>query len=908
MIVSKQARGGYGFQITRFTAHNPTRLSKRFLLADNDELIKESGGVLIEGEAERLCLTGIAEFAQLLTDLTPNRALSYGINDHDFARVVTKGKVEAAAKDSPLPVIARDRKHMRWPEGAGILLGDYDPADDGDSLSPDALLSLLYSVCPAIATAPHLHRPSSGSCIVNVDTLEVLRGVQGQRVYIVVKDANDLARAGQNLYDRLWLAGKGRIQISASGGMLLRAPIDASVFQPERLDFAGGAECIAPLAQKLPKPLVMNPDAAPLDTAVSLPDLTKTEQAQILLLQTDAKAACAADAAAVRAQWMNGRLKELVKQHPDTPKARLREVLKQAAEGGVLGPEFILYTSDMQPVTVAELLAAPEQWHGRYLRDPLEPEYGSSTAWVNLKGAPYIYSHAHGLNARYELSLARAAIELKAGELPKIVDSAIQVMREDGLLFEHGGELVRLVNDGVEPVDAEWLRIYLGRLIRFTKYDKRQKATVVVDCPVDLPRLVLAQHGAWDLPVLRGVISAPILRPDGSILETKGFDRDTGLYLDRQAEVHIEARPSKAAVALALGRLWKPFEKFPFVSAVDRGVMLAALFTACQRPILPTAPGFGFDAPTAGSGKTLLTKCLALIAGVSDPVMMPPVTQEDELRKRLLSALRRGKGALVLDNQVGMLDSPSLCTFLTSPVYGDRVLGQSAVLDFPNTALFIINGNNFQPMGDLARRVLTSRLDAQMERPDKRSFGLDPAAWVRANRQEMVRDALTVLRGYQLDLIGSRRGAGRMASFEAWDDAVRQAVLWGGSLGVIELGDPLDAIDTAYGQDPDRAKLAALLHGWYEIYGDKPTKVATVIDGTKVPWSAFTQQGTTNENEDARVGLRAALEEIAGEGHVINPRLLGRWIEKHAGCVVGGLRFRRGKNLNGTATWSVSQI
>jgi hypothetical protein len=273
----------------------------------------------------------------------------------------------------------------------------------------------------------------------------------------------------------------------------------------------------------------------------------------------------------------------------------------------------------------------------------------------------------------------------------------------------------------------------------------------------------------------------------------------------------------------------------------------------------------------------------------------------------LLSALRRGKGALVLDNQVGMLDSPSLCTFLTSPVYGDRVLGQSAVLDFPNTALFIINGNNFQPMGDLARRVLTSRLDAQMERPDKRSFDLDPAAWVGRNRQPLVRDALTVLLGYQLEPAGKRRGAGRMASYEIWDDTVRQAVLWAGSLGVIELGDPLDAIDTAYGQDPDRAKLAALLHGWYELYGDKPTKVAVAIEGMKVPWSAFS--GTKpDEDKDARVGLQAAMEEIAGEGHVINPRRLGRWIEKQQGRIVDGLRFERGPARDGVARWLVRQI
>lgn len=903
MIVSKLAGAEYGFQITRFTAHNPTRLSKRFLLKD-DELIKEPGGVLIEGEAERLCLTGIAEFAQLLTDLTPNRALSYGINGHDFARVVTKGKVEAATKDSPLPVIARDREHMRWPEGAGILLGDYDPADDGDSLSPDALLSLLYSACPAIATAPHLHRPSSGSCIINMDTAEKLRGIHGQRVYIVVKDASDLARAGQNLYDRLWLAGKGRIQISASGGMLLRTPIDASVFQPERLDFAGGAECVPPLRQCLPAPTIFNPDAAPMDTAVNLPDLTKAETTRLLKLQTQERKACAAQAAAVRKTWLEGRLIELVNRHPDTSKARLRDVLKQAVEGSVLGPEFVLYTSDMQPITVAELLTDPEHWHGKYLRDPLEVDYGSSTAWVNLEDmdAPFIYSHAHGLNTRYELSaLVRTTIELKAGDSPKTVDACIAAMRANGQLYEHGGELVRLVDGGVEPVSDLWLRDHLGRVIYFTRFNVRQNTVVATDCPQDLPRLVLAQRGGWGLRKLRAVISAPILRPDGSILQTKGFDPVTGLYLDLQPDVLIGTKPTQLEVVAALQRLWHPYKEFPFAGPVDRGVHLAAVLTAVLRPILPTAPAFAYDAPTAGSGKTELAKCLAQMAGVDNPAMMPPVTMEDEMRKRLMSVLRAGKPVIILDNQVGQLDSASLCAFLTSEWYSDRDLGHSIMLGYPNTALLIVTGNNFMPIGDLARRVLTSRIDAGMERPDKRSFDLDPKDWVKVNRQSLVRDAITVLLGYRT-LDDSRRGEGRMASFEAWDDVVRQTVLWAGTLGVIELGDPYGAVDTAFAHDPDHAKLAALLESWHALYGDKPMKVATVIAETN---NAEWNQGQPDEGRTIKLRLRETLMEIAGEGRVVNPRRLGRWIEKHTGGIVEGLRFERGPARDHSATWMV---
>jgi hypothetical protein len=891
-----------GFKLTRFTAVDPPRLSKRFELDENGELVKESGGMLFEGEAQKLKLSGLNELAQLLSSLTPANALSYGINGHDHARVVAKNKLATAVEGS-LPVIARDREHMHWPAGAGVLLIDYDPADGEQSLNSEELLPLLYSVCPTLDSAPHLIRPSASSCICDTTTGTELRGVRGQHIYIVVKDASDIPRAGQVLFDRLWLAGHGRIAISKSGAMLLRAPLDATVFQPERLDFCGGAECVPPLEQRLTDPLVLHHDAIPLNTRIVLPDLSKAERAEVDRLQATAKADSAAEAAAVRVRWEEGRAQELAKHYPDIPEPRLREVLNQAVEGGVLGPEFILYTSDWQPVSVSELLADPARWDGQYIRDPLEPDYGGSTAWLNLRGKhPDLFSHAHGLNATYALSLARATIQLVAGDRPKTVAAAIAALREEGVIYEHGGEMVRLVDGGVQPVTADWLLIHLGKLIHFTRFDQRKQAIVTTDCPQDLPKQVLGQCGEWGLPKLRAVISTPILRLDGSVLEQRGYDQATGLYLDCQPEVRIETRSSQAEVKAALKRLWQPFADFPFVSPVDRGVMLAALLTAVERPILPTAPAIAIDAPTAGTGKTKLATCLALLAGVSEPAMMPPVTQEDELRKRLLSSLRLGKGVIVLDNQVEALASPSLCTFLTCSTYSDRVLCQSSVLAYPNTAFFLLTGNNIRLVGDLARRVLSCRIDAQVERPDKRDFALDPAEWVRTHRQEMVADALTLLRGYQLDLKG-RRGKGRMASFEEWDDTVRQAVLWAAELGVVELGDPMLAVDTAYGQDPDCNKLASLLNSCHELFGDKPTKVAEIIKAAND--QRFAQ---FRGMPDGDRGLLAVLEEIAGEGHSINPRRLGRWVEKHQGRIIDGLRLERGPDRNGVATWTVRRV
>jgi hypothetical protein len=51
-------------RFTRFTALKPARLSKRFALA-GDTLVKESGGNLQDGIAERLTIPDLAAFAAL---------------------------------------------------------------------------------------------------------------------------------------------------------------------------------------------------------------------------------------------------------------------------------------------------------------------------------------------------------------------------------------------------------------------------------------------------------------------------------------------------------------------------------------------------------------------------------------------------------------------------------------------------------------------------------------------------------------------------------------------------------------------------------------------------------------------------------------------------------------------------
>lgn len=224
-------------------------------------LAKHPGGHLVEGVAKRLTPT-LEQFVELLGWMKPRQALCFGtFAGTAESLVVSQKHLRKRQNNTKGLVIARDREHFSWPEGPGVLMLDYDPEPGKTPYSRDDLLRVLYSAWPALESAPHIWAASASSCIHRIDTGEELRGLNGQRVYIPVLDATDIPRTGFVLSQRLWLAGHGRYDVSKSGALLERSIIDGAVWQPERLDFSGGAFCGAGLEQRRPKPILFNTGA-----------------------------------------------------------------------------------------------------------------------------------------------------------------------------------------------------------------------------------------------------------------------------------------------------------------------------------------------------------------------------------------------------------------------------------------------------------------------------------------------------------------------------------------------------------------------------------------------------------------------------------------------------------------------
>ena len=216
------------------------------------------------------------------------------------------------------------------------------------------------------------------------------------------------------------------------------------------------------------------------------------------------------------------------------------------------------------------------------------------------------------------------------------------------------------------------------------------------------------------------------------------------------------------------------------------------------------------------------------------------------------------------------------------------------MLSLPTNVLLLISGNNFHPKGDLYRRILTTRIDPESNSPERRCFRLDPLEYCREHRHTLVAAGFTLLLGF-VSAGKPRLTKDRLASFEKWDDMIRQCVLWLAQKGVAELGDPTVCIDTAKEQEPERQKLGAFLEA-----------AASVMQGDWRAADLIRRSGDMRDDGgNWNSALQDALEEIAGERGTINPRILGRWIERHDGARCAGFFLERRGARQRAALWRI---
>jgi putative DNA primase/helicase len=519
---------------------------------------------------------------------------------------------------------------------------------------------------------------------------------------------------------------------------------------------------------------------------------------------------------------------------------------------------------------------------------------------------------------------ADKTIRIEPSKLHEAVEKAERLLRmNDDHIYQRAGTLVKVggisgpingtkdssmycPHDAVriKEIDKDFLTMHLTKIGNFVRFDSRSESLKKIDCPDRISRHLLAKD-AWDLPTLTGIINAPTLRSNGSLLDKPGYDVQSGLlFLPGDCDFDtIPASPTHNDALRAKSVLLDLLKDFPFEDDISKAVALAAICTALVRRSLPAAPLMGLTAPKMASGKSLLADVIALIATGKNNNVITPSDSEAEEKKRLMSLLLAGDGIICYDNVDKPLGGSTLCVILTQSTYKDRLLGGNQTRTVPTNATILATGNNLTFTGDLSTRALLCKLDPLVERPEERSFDRgNLRRFVLENRSSLVGAALTILYAYQV--------AGKppqnikpFGRFEEWNDFIRSALIWA------EMADPCESRKEIEDADPVRIVLNSLFFAWHTLCGQSSIKVKDLID------KAFAIPLPTDDAQ--KVGmqemLKEALFELAGEGKVkdkgdINPRILAKKLAVYKNRIENGLRLESDGRNQGTTLWRMRKM
>jgi hypothetical protein len=421
---------------------------------------------------------------------------------------------------------------------------------------------------------------------------------------------------------------------------------------------------------------------------------------------------------------------------------------------------------------------------------------------------------------------------------------------------------------------------------------------VVPAHPPDWSVKAVHKRGSYaNIRPIEGVIEAPTMRPDGSILLTPGYDSATRLYLRPNVDIGtICERPSRTEAEQALLTLYDIVTDFPFKNEDHKAAWLSSLITAVARASFNgPAPLFGFDGNVPGSGKSKLADADAVIAsGRRMPRSIWPSGRhaDEEVRKRITAMALAGEQFTLLDNIDSDLGGGPLDAALTADTWKDRQLGtMQSTPALPMKIVWFASGNNLQYRGDFLRRVLPCRLESPLEDPENRTGfkHADLLGHVLENRGRLLNAVLTILLAH--------RAAGRpkmvepLGSFEGWTRAVIDPVMW------ITGKNPLSVRVEVKAADRGAQCRGALVEGWAELPGSNTDSGLTVGAALKLV--------RDDKTELFYPVFRAALTELGDKGDLPSAKSVGRYLRSMQGRKIGTHVLKRVDVSSKLVAWKV---
>lgn len=418
----------------------------------------------------------------------------------------------------------------------------------------------------------------------------------------------------------------------------------------------------------------------------------------------------------------------------------------------------------------------------------------------------------------------RAIEELTTEALQAIVETNIPP-----LTFVKGGNLVRVRTDEknrilVELIDEKILNNILERSASFSRH--KNNLEVPCNVPLQVVKDLLALPSWEGIPPLIDVTETPILRSDGTVLTTPGYDAVTGLFYSPPQDFilpPVPENPTTEDINNAIILIREMLAEFPFDTDADFCNAVALVLTPLVRPIIEgPIPLAVITAPQVGTGKSLLGEIVSLIATGHSPELMQYTTQEDEIRKKITAALLQSAQIIMFDNIAVPLMSSTLASALTSIEWGDRILGQSKNVRLPQRATWIVNGNNLRIGEEIIRRSYTITLNARISTPYLRKNFFHPnlPGWVLEKRGQLLAAGFILIRAW-FSSGNSRFHGASFGNFTEWAEII------GGILENVSIAGFLGNLNTVHEELlTDQNQWGIFLSQLYNNFKDKEFSTA----------------------------------------------------------------------------------
>jgi hypothetical protein len=456
-------------------------------------------------------------------------------------------------------------------------------------------------------------------------------------------------------------------------------------------------------------------------------------------------------------------------------------------------------------------------------------------------------------------------------------------------VYEYGGRLCELTpDDEFAPMERPRLHSLLTHFAHCFAWKAPKKEgdngywerTVV---PQWVAEEILSMPVLPSVRTVRGAISAPAMRSDGTILATPGYDRATrSVYLSEHVE--IPASPTRDDAVSALAAVEHVFRQFPWDGRVSRTVYTAYLLTAVARDFLDGPAPIGvFDATKKQSGKSMLADCISIIQRGRRADGDRWSSDDDRMNTKLHNRCAADGRFVLFDNvrNGAVLESAALDGALTKGSITERRYFTQQPWDVPFHPIVVITGNGLSIGGDLAPRALFLRLTPPTDAPEERTDLAEPQLfdYVQRHRLQLCGSLLTVWRAW---LTAGRPGQVKPWATVAGWTPVRQVLTWLGRPDPAESRRQL--IDRDAGHDMHRRML-----DWIAAHGPI---LGNDLLTTLQPKRGFA--GAQIKDTDERAELWAAIcHEAQEKGADVDVRKLGWILRRLRDAVLDGRALRR---------------